>query len=65
MFNTLVEFVEYQLNMCKNCRDGWEYKQLYLHNAFGAVEWEGWRTGKDMTEFWMPYREQFYKEVWG
>lgn len=65
MFNTLKEFVEYQLSLCRNHRGANDVKELYMHNAFGAVEWEGWRTGQDMTEFWEPYREQFEKSIWG
>ena len=59
---TLEEFVEMQLQMCKNHRGN--EKELFMHNAFGAVEWEGWRTGKDMTKWWEPYRQQFNEEIW-
>lgn len=64
MKEKLEKFVEMEFDYCckaTTTRD----KTLYFHNAFGAVQWESYRTGKDLKDWWHPWREKFLIEIWG
>ena len=65
MYEELIKFIEQELDFCKNYAEDKHTKELFFHNAFGAVLWESQRTGQDMDEFWEPYREEFIKTIEG
>lgn len=58
MMEQLERFVQIQYGFAHNATtpDGVE---PFFHNAFGAVQWEMFRTGEDLTEWWEDWREKF------
>ena len=64
MLKQLERFVITEFNYC--CRAPLiEDKIIYFHNAYGAVAWESYRSGRDLEVWWLPWREKFLKEIWG